>query len=234
MENELRQSRWQRCGWRCSLAQRNRRLRALNRRAARHRLHSSLLCPSPPTLAPPCYNRPMPFNKRQLQLVLGSPHTYAYRRVVAVGGMTKRELLDRLRSSSIALNRYAELIFDCDSFTTSTKKSRVSTIELDVQGLGFPQGTDVRGYSRQGVHDWSRLLPVRARGSHQAAVRRSAGRGDWSGGETASDATRCHHNRLGAVERAGRLSEGLLSQANRRRALAAWLLCSNRAHARPR
>jgi hypothetical protein len=38
------------------------------------------------------------------------------------------------------LNRYAELIFDCDSFTTSTKKSRVSTIELDVQGLGFPQG----------------------------------------------------------------------------------------------
>ena len=68
------------------------------------------------------------------------PRTNGYRRVVAVGGMTKGELLDRLRANSIALNRYAEMIFDSDCFTTSKKESRVSTIELEVQGLGFPQG----------------------------------------------------------------------------------------------
>jgi hypothetical protein len=82
----------------------------------------------------------MPLTQRQLELLRASPDTNTCRRVVAVGGMTKGELLDRLRSNSIALNRYAEMIFDSDCFTTSKEKSRVSTIELEVQGLGFPQG----------------------------------------------------------------------------------------------
>jgi hypothetical protein len=69
-----------------------------------------------------------------------SAGTNACRRIVAIGGMTKSELLDRLRAGSIALNRYAEIIFNSDSFVTSNMEFQVSTVELDVQELGFPQG----------------------------------------------------------------------------------------------
>lgn len=65
------------------------------------------------------------------------------RRVVTVGGVTKSELLDRLRASSVALNEYAEVLFASDRFTTSALQHDISTVELAVKELEFPSGASL-------------------------------------------------------------------------------------------
>lgn len=62
------------------------------------------------------------------------------RRVVAVGGISKRELLERLRACSIATNEYARIILASDSFMTANTNACIPTVECAVQDLGFAQG----------------------------------------------------------------------------------------------
>lgn len=70
-------------------------------------------------------------------------------RTVAIGGLTKAELLQELRSSAVSLNEAAETLFASDQFTTSQNRSSVTTIELTVGDLGFPRGaTSAELYER--------------------------------------------------------------------------------------
>ena len=61
-------------------------------------------------------------------------------RVVTIGGLTKAELLEQLQSNAILLNESADRLFASDCFTTSQTRQPVTTVELTVRDLGFPQG----------------------------------------------------------------------------------------------
>lgn len=60
-------------------------------------------------------------------------------RTVRVGGLTKTELLQQLRSNAISLNAYAEQLFASDRFTVSAAPYALQTVELSVGDLGFPE-----------------------------------------------------------------------------------------------
>ena len=61
-------------------------------------------------------------------------------RTVTVGGLTKSQLLEELRSNGVLLNESAERLFASEQFTTAATRSAVTTVELLVGDLGFPQG----------------------------------------------------------------------------------------------
>lgn len=68
------------------------------------------------------------------------PHGPVTTRTIEVGGLTKSELLQKLRTHSIMLNEYAEKIFSDDKFTTSEKSFDLKTVELTVKDFGFSEG----------------------------------------------------------------------------------------------
>lgn len=59
---------------------------------------------------------------------------------VEFGGAAKDELLARLRRVSIALNKYADILFASELFVTSAERARARVLELAVGELGFPDG----------------------------------------------------------------------------------------------
>ena len=61
-------------------------------------------------------------------------------RTVSVGGVSKLELLDALQRHAIEMNESAERLFASELFTTSETQYVVTTVELSVHNLGFPQG----------------------------------------------------------------------------------------------
>lgn len=64
-------------------------------------------------------------------------------RIVEVGGLTKSELIHKLRQQSVLMNEYAERLFADDRFTTSDTTYILQTIELTVADLGFPDGATI-------------------------------------------------------------------------------------------
>jgi len=61
-------------------------------------------------------------------------------RDVTIGGMTRPELLAELLRNGILLNELAETLFASELFTTETAPRTLTTVELTVADLGFPQG----------------------------------------------------------------------------------------------
>lgn len=64
-------------------------------------------------------------------------------RTVTIGGLTKAELLEQLHAQAISLNESAQRLFDNALFSTAPTCSSVTTVELTVQDLGFPQGAKI-------------------------------------------------------------------------------------------
>ncbi len=64
-------------------------------------------------------------------------------RTVIVGGRTKSELLHELQRNAISINESGERLFASDQFTTSETRYSVTTVELTVRDLGFPQGATI-------------------------------------------------------------------------------------------
>jgi hypothetical protein len=80
------------------------------------------------------------------------PHCPFIIRTVQVGGLTKTELIHALQRNAIALNAAGETLFASDQFTTAVTRSAVTTVELTVGQLGFPQGaTSAEIYARAGT-----------------------------------------------------------------------------------
>lgn len=70
-------------------------------------------------------------------------------RAVAIGGLSKAELLERLRSNHVSLNESAGRLFASDRFTTAQTRHCLTTVELTVRDLGFPRGaTSIEVYAR--------------------------------------------------------------------------------------
>ncbi|MFD0824666.1 helicase [Neobacillus sp. M.A.Huq-85] len=61
-------------------------------------------------------------------------------RTVEVGGLTKSQLIQKLQQDSILMNKYGERLFADDKFTTSDTKYSLTTVEIIVMDLGFPDG----------------------------------------------------------------------------------------------
>jgi hypothetical protein len=61
-------------------------------------------------------------------------------RTVEVGGLTKWELIEKLKKTSILINEFGERLLADDKFTTSETKYILQTVELTVENLGFPDG----------------------------------------------------------------------------------------------
>lgn len=61
-------------------------------------------------------------------------------RMVEVGGLTKSELLQKLKEYSVRMNESGDRLFADDRFTTSIEKCILQTVELTVDNLGFSEG----------------------------------------------------------------------------------------------
>ncbi|MEZ4870486.1 MAG: hypothetical protein R3C14_54660 [Caldilineaceae bacterium] len=68
------------------------------------------------------------------------PNCPAVIRTITVGGLSKAELLEQLRSNAVALNESADRLFASDYFTTTPTRRPHTTVELTVRDLGFPHG----------------------------------------------------------------------------------------------
>jgi hypothetical protein len=64
-------------------------------------------------------------------------------RTVAVGGLTKPELIQALRQNAVFLNEYAEMLFASELFTISETRRILTTFEVSVRELGFLQGAAI-------------------------------------------------------------------------------------------
>jgi hypothetical protein len=64
-------------------------------------------------------------------------------RMVEIGGLTKLQILQKLKKHSVLLNKYAEKLFADDKFTVLGRIYSVKTVELKVRDLGFSEGATI-------------------------------------------------------------------------------------------
>jgi hypothetical protein len=77
------------------------------------------------------------------------PQCPAVIRVVTIGGLSKAELLQQLQRHHVSLNESADRLFASDRFTTAPARISLTSVELGVGDLGFPQGaTSAEMYAR--------------------------------------------------------------------------------------
>lgn len=77
------------------------------------------------------------------------PHCPTVIRVVTIGGLTPAELREQLLRNAISLNESADTLLASAHFTTAQTRRSVTTVELTVRDLGFPQGaTTAEIYAR--------------------------------------------------------------------------------------
>lgn len=64
----------------------------------------------------------------------------AVRRTLSTGGVSRGELLARVRAAGVSLNELAHRLFDDPRFVPAAAPSRVDTVEISVGMLGLPGG----------------------------------------------------------------------------------------------
>jgi len=81
-------------------------------------------------------------------------------RTVEIGGLTKSQLLQKLKQHSILLNKFAEQLFTDDKFTVSDKIYSVRTVELKVRNLGFSEGATIHQVYKKANQFDLKLCPL--------------------------------------------------------------------------
>lgn len=81
-------------------------------------------------------------------------------RIVEVGGLSKTELIQKLKQNSILMNEYGEKLLTDEKFTTSHIKHSLHTVELTVSNLGFPNGTNTSQLYKRAVEQGLELCPL--------------------------------------------------------------------------
>lgn len=81
-------------------------------------------------------------------------------RIVAVGGLTKSQLIQELKRCSVSMNEYGEILFADDKFTTSDTKYSLKTVELTVMDLGFPDGANTAQLFKRATELGLELCPL--------------------------------------------------------------------------
>lgn len=59
---------------------------------------------------------------------------------VEYGGISRLELLDKLKMAGILLNEFANILFSSNLFNTTIEKCTISIVEISLKDLGFPAG----------------------------------------------------------------------------------------------
>lgn len=77
----------------------------------------------------------------QLDNILNTTRTYIHQ--IDLDGLSKIDLLARLQSHSIMLNKYADILFSSDLFVPSSEKRLATIIELSIIDLGFRDGANL-------------------------------------------------------------------------------------------
>lgn len=106
------------------------------------------------------------------------PNCPAIIRTVPVGGMTKSELIEELQRNAIAMNEAGERIFASDHFTTSETRYSVTTVDLAVRDLGFPQGAAIAAIYARAEALGLGLCPIEL-GPHMRLQYLDQPEGDW-------------------------------------------------------
>lgn len=88
------------------------------------------------------------------------PHCSFITRTVEVGGLSKSQLIQKLKQYSILMNEYGEKLFTADNFTTSDKKYSLQTVELTVGDLGFPDGANTDRIFKRAEELGLKLCPL--------------------------------------------------------------------------
>ncbi|UJL47108.1 helicase [Virgibacillus sp. NKC19-16] len=68
------------------------------------------------------------------------PNCQTTTRTVEVDGLTKSQLINKLKQQSILMNEFGKMLFADNKFTTSISKYTLKTVELAVQDLGLLDG----------------------------------------------------------------------------------------------
>ena len=68
------------------------------------------------------------------------PNCQTINRTVEVGGLTKSQLIHKIKQESILINELGKTLFNDDKFTTSDSKYKLEIVELTVQDLGLLEG----------------------------------------------------------------------------------------------
>ncbi len=70
-------------------------------------------------------------------------------REITVGGVSKADLLEQLKNSSILINPYAEILFASPEFTTSSHSCNLKISEVSLQEISLKEGaTSTQIFSR--------------------------------------------------------------------------------------
>jgi hypothetical protein len=113
-------------------------------------------------------------------------------RTVSVGSLTKLELMEELQRNNILMNAAAEELFASTLFTTSDTRSAMTTVELTVGDLGFPQGTTIAAISARAGALGLGLCPLEL-GPHLRLQYRDQPEGHWG------QPVRHHHAPAGSL-----------------------------------
>jgi hypothetical protein len=106
------------------------------------------------------------------------PNCPTITRTVQVGGLTKSELVEELQRKAISMNEAGESLFASDHFTTSETRYSVTTVELTVGDLGFPQGATIAEISARAAALGLGLCPLEL-GLHLRLQYLDQPEGDW-------------------------------------------------------
>lgn len=88
------------------------------------------------------------------------PNCPATTKTLQIGGLTKRQLIQKLQAHSISLNEFGEKLICDDKFTTSESKYSLTIVELSVRNLGFPDGATMPQLFKQANELGLELCPL--------------------------------------------------------------------------
>lgn len=83
-------------------------------------------------------------------------------RTIEFGGLTKFQIIQKLKRHSILVNEYGERLLSNDKFTTSEIKYNLKTVELIIRNLGFPNGATLPQIFRRAKELGLGLCPLEA------------------------------------------------------------------------
>ena len=88
------------------------------------------------------------------------PDCHFITKEVGVGGLTKLQLIQKLKQQSVRMNEYANVLLSNDKFTPSDTKYSLKIVELTVRNLGFPAGATISQLFKRAIELDLELCPL--------------------------------------------------------------------------
>jgi hypothetical protein len=79
---------------------------------------------------------------------------------ISIGGVTKEELLQKLRSSDVQFNKYAEILFNHPSFTPPDKIESVQLVKVKLSDFALDNPCSYQELTIRASHAGLKLCPL--------------------------------------------------------------------------